>query len=86
MIIEFVLTAVIQALKDTLQVASDALPDVTVPSMAGLVHGYTWLNGFLPLSEALDLMRTSVVVVTGVFGMYVVIWALKKLPVVGVKG
>jgi hypothetical protein len=64
------------------------LPDATdlglsIPS--GWLHGYTLLNTFLPLSEALGLISVILVVVTAGLAarIAVVVWHLIPKPGVG---
>lgn len=77
MIIELVMTTLLGAMTSFF---AGVLPDSSISpeSAAGFVHWYAWLNSFLPLSEAVGLIATSVgvVAVIGAFAGAMTIWRL----------
>lgn len=85
MIIETVVGGLIDLVKGIL---GSVLPTTPAPlsSIGPLIHGYTWLNGFLPLQEVLDTFRLMVSVAVGLLGIYVVIYALRAVPFLGLGG
>lgn len=53
---------------------------VTIPDLTGFVHWYSWLNGFLPLSEALQAYGYLIVLYGIVFALRTVILTWQLIP------
>lgn len=60
---------VVQAVVD----ATCPVSSVSIPDLTGFVHWYTWLNTFLPLSEALSAWALLMVLYGIVFSLRTVI-------------
>jgi hypothetical protein len=51
--------------------------------VAGFVHGYAWLNTFLPLDEIFELALLSIQVLVLLAGIWAVTWVLQRFHVMG---
>lgn len=56
---------------------------LSLPDASGFIPWYAWANGFLPLSEAIDLMVVSVQVLGVLAGVWAVTRLLKWAHVLG---
>lgn len=57
----------------------------TLPTVTGLLHWYTWANGFLPLSEAVVMFGLLYVVYGVVFAFRLAktLWSMVPTPLSG---
>ena len=72
--------SVIQALASVLPNGS-----VSVQSFTGLVHYYAWLDGWLPVTETLEVAVTAFGIYIAVIVYYIALWAIRKVPFIGVS-
>lgn len=75
-----VIDVVVVALCGLAGFAVDLLPvsSTDVPALTGLVPWYGWLNGFLPVSEALSTLGI-VVTAGGVVLLFRMAWTVKRV-------
>jgi hypothetical protein len=83
-IIEAVLTAVIGLVTS---LVTAVLPTGDMPALSGgvsgAVHLYSWLNTWAPVSETLEMIALTLEVLIGLGGVYVVVWVLTRLHILG---
>jgi hypothetical protein len=84
MIIEAILNGLILAVGGVLQGLSAVLPDGAVPAIGALVHGYDFLNAFLPVAEVFEVAALSLGILVVIAGWYAVMFAIRQIPFLGI--
>lgn len=85
MIIDWIAMTTLGMVRSLLDGVSGLLPNIAVPTIGGLVHGYTWVNSWLPLDEFFSLVEVSIGLVVAGAAFQGVLWALRKIPVFGTR-
>jgi hypothetical protein len=66
-------------------VINSALPTVSFHSVGPIVQGYAFFDSFLPLGVFFEALLLSFQIAGVLLGVYIVLWALRKIPVFGPK-
>jgi hypothetical protein len=84
-ILDTIVGGILGVVRGILDGVSNALPSISIPSIGPIMHGFAWANQFLPLSEAFDLAVTAVQVLVVLVTVYAAVWALRKIPGLGMS-